>query len=173
MVWRFAWSKQWLLIHLWYSLAHISLACSMVARVGKSRATGYPLPQSSLYFFSPSPQFRSSRPTKCLPQWAISELLFVSVSRQVLVLTCCKGNKFDSHKNTQLISIRMVVHQDSLWNYCCSKSEMSLCCQFVLREVLSFILDNESLRWIMGNLTPAKRQAYTVKNVGYQTSRES
>ena len=38
-------------------------------------------------------------------QWAISKLLFVSVSKRVLVLNYCKGNEFDSHKNTQLISI--------------------------------------------------------------------
>ena len=31
-----------------------------------------------------------------------------------LVLNYCKGNEFDMHKNTQLISIGMVVHQDSL-----------------------------------------------------------
>ena len=47
-------------------------------------------------------------------QWAISELLFVLVSKWVLVLNYCKGNEFDLHKNTQLISIWMVVHQDSL-----------------------------------------------------------
>ena len=50
-------------------------------------------------------------------KWAISELLFVSVSKWVLVLNYCKGNEFDLHKNTQLISIWMVVHQDSLWNW--------------------------------------------------------
>ena len=50
-------------------------------------------------------------------QRAISELLFVSVSKWVLVLNYCKGNEFDLHKNTQLISIWMVVHQDSLWNW--------------------------------------------------------
>ena len=52
-----------------------------------------------------------------LKQWAISELMFVSVSKWVLVLNYCKGNEFDLHKNTQLISIWMVVHQDSLWNW--------------------------------------------------------
>ena len=50
-------------------------------------------------------------------QWAISELLFVSVSKWVLVLNYWKGNELDLHKNTQLISIWMVVHQDSLWNW--------------------------------------------------------
>ena len=50
-------------------------------------------------------------------KWAISELLFVSVSKWVLVLNYCKGNEFDLHKNTQLISILMVVHQDSLWSW--------------------------------------------------------
>ena len=39
------------------------------------------------------------------PKWAISELLFVSVSKRVLVLNYCKENEFDLHKNTQLISI--------------------------------------------------------------------
>ena len=38
-------------------------------------------------------------------------------SKWVLVLDYCKGNEFDLHKNTQLISIWMVVHQDSLWNW--------------------------------------------------------
>ena len=42
--------------------------------------------------------------------------MFVSVSKWVLVLNYCKGNVFDLHKNTQLISIWMAVHQDSLWN---------------------------------------------------------
>ena len=51
-------------------------------------------------------------------QWAISELLFVSVSKWVLVLNYCKGNEFDLRiKNAQLISIWMVVRQDSLWNW--------------------------------------------------------
>ena len=50
-------------------------------------------------------------------KWAIFELLFVSVSKLVLVLNYCKGNEFDLHKNTQLISIWMVVHQDSFWNW--------------------------------------------------------
>ena len=49
-------------------------------------------------------------------QWAISELLFVSVLKWVLALNYCEGNEFDLHKNTQLIFIWMVVHQDSLWN---------------------------------------------------------
>ena len=38
-------------------------------------------------------------------KWAISELLFVSVSKRVLVLNYCKGKEFDLQKNTQLISI--------------------------------------------------------------------
>ena len=50
-------------------------------------------------------------------EWAISELMFVSVSKWVLVLNYRKGNEFDLHKNTQLICIWMVVHQDSLWNW--------------------------------------------------------
>ena len=49
--------------------------------------------------------------------WKLSELLLVSVSKWVLVLNYWKGNEFDLHKNTQLISIWMVVHQDSLWNW--------------------------------------------------------
>ena len=40
-----------------------------------------------------------------LAQWAISDLLFVSVSKRVLLLNYCKGNEFDFHKNTQLIYI--------------------------------------------------------------------
>ena len=52
-----------------------------------------------------------------LCKWTISELLFVSVSKWVLVPNYCKGNEFDLHKNTQLISIWMVVHQNSLWNW--------------------------------------------------------
>ena len=50
-------------------------------------------------------------------KWAISELLFVSVLKRVLVLNYWKGNEFVLHKNTQLISIWMVVDQDSLWNW--------------------------------------------------------
>ena len=60
---------------------------------------------------------RPNRLTQCCTQWAISELLFVSVSKWVLVLNYWKGNQFDLHKNTQLISIWMVVHQDSPWNW--------------------------------------------------------
>ena len=44
-------------------------------------------------------------------------MLFSSVSKWVLVLNYCKGNEFDLHTNTQLISIWMVVHQDSLRNW--------------------------------------------------------
>ena len=43
--------------------------------------------------------------SKVISEWAISELLFVSVSKWVLVLNYCKGNEFHLHKNTQLISI--------------------------------------------------------------------
>ena len=43
--------------------------------------------------------------------------MFVSVSNWVLVLNYWNGNEFDLHKNTQLISIWMVVHQHSLWNW--------------------------------------------------------
>ena len=32
-------------------------------------------------------------------EWAISELLFVSVSKRVLVLNYCEGNEFDLHNN--------------------------------------------------------------------------
>ena len=46
-----------------------------------------------------------------------SELLLVAVSKWVLVLNYCKGNKFDLHKNTQLNYIWMIVHQDSFWNW--------------------------------------------------------
>ena len=48
---------------------------------------------------------------------AISELLLVSVSKWVLLLNYCKGNEYDLHKNTQLIYIWMVVHQDSFWSW--------------------------------------------------------
>ena len=75
---------------------------------------------TSLYFFISEfkkgvTNFRRCQNT--LSQWAISELLFVSVSKWVLVLNYCKGNEFDLHKNTQLISIGMFVYQDSLWNW--------------------------------------------------------
>ena len=52
-----------------------------------------------------------------LLKWAISELLFVLVSKWVLVLNYCTENEFDVNKNTPFISIWMVVHQDSLWNW--------------------------------------------------------
>ena len=41
-------------------------------------------------------------------EYGISELLFVSVSKWVLVLNYWKGNEFDLRKNTELISIWMV-----------------------------------------------------------------
>lgn len=50
-------------------------------------------------------------------QVRIGQLLFVSVLKWVLVLNYCKENEFDSLKNMQVISVWMVVHQDSLWNW--------------------------------------------------------
>ena len=46
----------------------------------------------------------------------MSKLLFASDSKWVRVLTHSNDNEFDLHENTPLISIWMVLHQDSLWN---------------------------------------------------------
>ena len=45
------------------------------------------------------------------------QLLFVSVSKRVLVLNYCKGDGFDLHKNTQLTRTRFETEA-------CSNSEM-------------------------------------------------
>ena len=102
----------------------VDLKLPIVGAIDKCRADNgegrCEIPQRSTPFSTPTipPATQASCfATKSLPQWAISELLFVSVSKWVLVLNYCKGNEFDLHKNMQLISIWMVVHQDSLWNW--------------------------------------------------------
>ena len=76
-----------------------------------------------------------NRVSKVISEWAISELLFVSVSKWVLVLNYCEGNEFDLHKNTQLISIWMVVHQDSLWTWGMQQLENGLLLWFCITSL--------------------------------------
>ena len=56
---------------------------------------------------------------------AISELLFVTVSKGGLVLNHCKGNESDLHKNAQLSY--SCARQDCFETEACSISEMGYC----------------------------------------------
>lgn len=61
-------------------------------------------------------------------QRAISELLFVMVSKWGLVLNHCKGNKSDLHKNTHF-NYSNVHRRTHFETEACSNSEMGYCLQ--------------------------------------------